>query len=771
MRAVQPFGRGALPIAWGTVVLLAAGAAMAAGDGSRGPTTVLSISKNPARLDGTWLLHTGDDPGWAARGLPDGDWRAVYGPASWDEQGFPNYEGFAWYRLHFRLADTTLPARMELSLGQINDADETFLNGTLVGHTGRFPPNPESVFTKERHYPFDSALLDPGGENVLAFRIWHNDFPSHKGGFVVGRPQIGPSEQLQRTFTVQEQMRVGLALVVIFIGLYHLPLFLCRRQAREYLYFTLMCIGIGLFGLFRSQTRFIFTGDFALMLKLEQASVYFGTAAGAAFLMTLLQPLRAWHRYFACLPAILGAVVLLVPGLRINSAMLPVFYLVALALMAYGGFLVVRETVRGNPEARTVITGLGVMFLSAATEMAVALNLINVRVLGDADLLGPGFTVLLLSMAVALSGRFLRLHNELGEQRATLEASSARSQELLAAAERLAHEMMVAVADMDEVARSVAVQAAAQLSASSSVTEAATELAALSRQTAASAKQALVLAGNSREQAATANQTLSKLVSDFLRTMAAIGQTGERLMAFVEQAGSSERVNEVIREIAEGLKLLSINAQLEATHAGERGLGFLVVARELQRMSDSTLQHLSSSSRLLQQIRVGAEKATFGTREILQLLAKHLSELQDSHGISATISANFAQTSSAVEAIAEAAARQQTTIGQVAVAMRSFRAQAGTLTEASSTLTGAVMRILAEHKALKQTLGARTEEALRAPEQAHEQPKNRGAHGGPRGYRCPWPDDRAAPLLPAAAPQADLSSTEQYVGDRHHNIF
>lgn len=84
-----------------------------------------------------WKFKTGDSQDWAAAAFDDHDWQDIDVTHQWERQGFPNYDGFAWYRLKL-----TIPASlrngsffkdsMRLNLGDIDDGGEVYLNGRLV---------------------------------------------------------------------------------------------------------------------------------------------------------------------------------------------------------------------------------------------------------------------------------------------------------------------------------------------------------------------------------------------------------------------------------------------------------------------------------------------------------------------------------------------------------------------------------------------------------------------------------------------------------------
>ena len=146
-------------------------------------------------LAGLWRIRSGDDPAWETPDFPDSDWVTTQVPRGWENDALPNYDGTAWYRLHFSLSKDALSrwgdAPLALLMGAIDDADETYLNGTRIGAMGEFPPAKVTAYNQPRVYEFDRGLLSE--TNVLAVRV--SDWMGG-GGIWKGPVAIGPASEL-----------------------------------------------------------------------------------------------------------------------------------------------------------------------------------------------------------------------------------------------------------------------------------------------------------------------------------------------------------------------------------------------------------------------------------------------------------------------------------------------------------------------------------------------------------------------------------------------
>jgi hypothetical protein len=152
-------------------------------------------------LRGQWKFEIGDDMRRAEPGYNDSRWESIYAPAAWEDEGFPGYDGYAWYRKHFASASSWKSKYLALHLGNIDDIDEVFLNGHRVGETGGFPPNYSTAYNVDRIYTFPTSFLNPSGDNVIAVRVFDQEL---NGGILRGK--LGVFEDL-------DPLKIGVSLV------------------------------------------------------------------------------------------------------------------------------------------------------------------------------------------------------------------------------------------------------------------------------------------------------------------------------------------------------------------------------------------------------------------------------------------------------------------------------------------------------------------------------------------------------------------------------
>lgn len=134
----------------------------------------INLVKN---LDGYWKFKTGDSMKWKDNDFSDKSWDSVSVPAKWEIEGYQNYDGFAWYRKKFYISKNLKREKLVLLLGKIDDIDQCYVNGKMIGSTGDFINTPRTnnfnnEWLAQRGYYIPDNLLNYGGENEIAVRVY-----------------------------------------------------------------------------------------------------------------------------------------------------------------------------------------------------------------------------------------------------------------------------------------------------------------------------------------------------------------------------------------------------------------------------------------------------------------------------------------------------------------------------------------------------------------------------------------------------------------------
>lgn len=120
-----------------------------------------------------WSFRT--DPGesghleqvpWFSPVFDDSAWKRIEAGKCWEEQGFPDYDGIAWYRIRFKMPPKKEGQAAELCFGAVDEAAWVWLNGKYIGQHDIGPDGWNVPF---RLNVSNEILWD--GENCLTVRV------------------------------------------------------------------------------------------------------------------------------------------------------------------------------------------------------------------------------------------------------------------------------------------------------------------------------------------------------------------------------------------------------------------------------------------------------------------------------------------------------------------------------------------------------------------------------------------------------------------------
>jgi sigma-B regulation protein RsbU (phosphoserine phosphatase) len=309
-------------------------------------------------LDGLWRFHPGDDPRWASPDLDDSAWPLLRSDTPWTEQGYPNLDGFAWYRFTVEPPSPALP--LAIVLPSILTDYELFENGKKIGGFGHMPPHGTLRFNQTALYQL--APAQPGAPLQMAIRVWHHPtFAAYLGGGPrYGGALLGLNTILERQFRSLDAERSTLVVSFYVIGVLNavisitvFGLYFYRRSEREYLWFALVLLASALQSAL-AVSNFFLHFPVGLGDILAEVIGALGVAASLLFFSRVLNASRTFLWRGVLLIALLDPLNVLLYLFRVTSpaTSTSLRVLFDLPIMAYIIVLLFRRALAGSRDAR-----------------------------------------------------------------------------------------------------------------------------------------------------------------------------------------------------------------------------------------------------------------------------------------------------------------------------------------------------------------------------------------------------------------------------------
>jgi sialate O-acetylesterase len=113
---------------------------------------------------------------WKNIDYNDAKWPVMALPGLWENQGLKALDGILWFRYTFHVDETDFNKPASIELAKIDDWDETYINGKLIGATKQWD--------LPRKYDIPSGVLKPG-KNVISVKVEDN----YSSGGIYGDPE------------------------------------------------------------------------------------------------------------------------------------------------------------------------------------------------------------------------------------------------------------------------------------------------------------------------------------------------------------------------------------------------------------------------------------------------------------------------------------------------------------------------------------------------------------------------------------------------------
>jgi methyl-accepting chemotaxis protein len=140
-------------------------------------------------------------------------------------------------------------------------------------------------------------------------------------------------------------------------------------------------------------------------------------------------------------------------------------------------------------------------------------------------------------------------------------------------------------------------------------------------------------------------ESITDLIDNAEKGQSAMTDTVQAVQAFSQSIDGISAAIKIISVIASNTNLLSMNAAIEAAHAGSAGKGFAVVADEIRRLSETTRENSRNIAQTLSGIIKGINLTSTRSNEAGVIINTMSEEINDIAGTMTELIDNFTELS------------------------------------------------------------------------------------------------------------------------------
>ncbi|WP_100402721.1 globin-coupled sensor protein [Bacillus sp. FJAT-42315] len=166
------------------------------------------------------------------------------------------------------------------------------------------------------------------------------------------------------------------------------------------------------------------------------------------------------------------------------------------------------------------------------------------------------------------------------------------------------------------------------------------------------------------------HQVISDALDEIFNTETTFSEIVDKFSRLQSYVSTIESVVQLINDIADQTNLLALNASIEAARAGEHGKGFAIVAQEVRKLAENTVQSLQKVNENVTNLKSFSQDVSVSIGDTASVIKKAVSEAKDSLPLLTEIVETISEINEDINSTAAVTEEQAATMDEMAQQMQ-----------------------------------------------------------------------------------------------------